>query len=164
MKFGENCCTLSTQLFAMKTASDILRQKPHTFNFVDPEARVSDALNLLNALNRSFLVVMHDNQFKGIFCEHNFVKNVAVKGWDPAICIVSDVITKDLPAVEIDTHVEEIIELMNLHHARYIPVFDGIRFEGVITLHNIMKIVLQSREEIFDLPIPDTARFERSIP
>jgi CBS domain-containing protein len=148
----------------MKTAADILRQKPHTFNFVDPGARVADALNLLNALNRSFLVVMHDKDFKGIFCEHDFVKNVAVRGWDPAICIVSDVMSKDLPAVELDTHVEEIIELMNLHHARYIPVFNGLAFEGVITLHNIMKMVLQSREEIFDLPIPDTARFERSIP
>jgi predicted transcriptional regulator len=140
-------------LHAMRTAADILRKKPRTFNFVDPGARVADALNLINALDRSFLIVMHDDAYKGIFCEHDFVKNVAVRGWDPAICIVSDVMHAELPVATLDTHVEEIISLLNIHHVNYIPVFDGHRFEGVITLHDVMDIALQCREEIFDHPL-----------
>jgi predicted transcriptional regulator len=142
---------------AMRTAADILRKKPHTFNFVDPGARVSDALNLINALDRSFLVVMKDDAFKGIFCEHDFVKNVAVRGWDPAICIVSEVMHAELPVATLDTHVEEIIGLLNTHHVNYIPVFDGHRFEGIITLHDVMDIALQCKEEIFDLPLKNIA-------
>jgi CBS domain-containing protein len=133
----------------MKTAADILKQKPHTFNFIEPGARVSDALNLMNCMNRSFLVVMHDDQYKGIFSEHDFIHNVAMAGLDAKTCLVKDVMGSDLPAVDMDTPMEDVLALMNAHHARYVPVFNGLVFEGVITLHNIIQLVLQNRELIF---------------
>ena len=133
----------------MKTAADILKQKPHTFNFIEPGACVADAMNLLNIMNRSFLVVMHEDQYKGIFCEHDYIHNVALRGWDPESCLVREVMSTNLPAVTMETPVEEVIELMSAHHARYVPVFDGLRFEGVITLHNIIKMLLQDREAVF---------------
>ena len=135
--------------FAMRTAADILKQKPHTFNFIEPGARVADAMNLLNIMNRSFLVVMHENQYKGIFSEHDYIHNVAMRGWDPETCLVKEVMSTNLPAVDMDTPIEDVLALMNAHHARYVPVFNGLMFEGVITLHNIVSLVLQNREQVF---------------
>jgi CBS domain-containing protein len=133
----------------MKTAADILKQKPHTFNFIEPGARVADALNLMNAMNRSFLVVMHDDQYSGIFSEHDFIHKVAMAGLEPEKVLVKEVMDVNLPTVDMDAPVEDVIALMNAHHARYVPVFSGLIFEGVITLHNLMNMVLQNREQVF---------------
>jgi CBS domain-containing protein len=134
----------------MKTAHDIISQKPHGFNYVEPEARVVDALNLLNAMNRSFLVVTDDGGYRGVFCERDYLRNVAIRGWDPNVVQVQDVMSTNFPTVAPDESIEHVMQLVNAHHARYVPVFDGHHFEGVITLHDLLRILVNEKEEVFD--------------
>jgi signal-transduction protein with cAMP-binding, CBS, and nucleotidyltransferase domain len=149
--------------FAMKIVSDILQQKPHSFNYIEPDALVEDALSLMNNLNRSFLIVMHERDFKGIFCEHDYIHNVALRGWDSATCKVEEVMTKDLPTVTPQDSVERVMQLMDAHHVRYVPVFSSFYFEGVITLHDIMHLVVENREQTFDLPLTMVSEHEYRI-
>jgi predicted transcriptional regulator len=132
----------------MKTAAEILRAKPRTFNFVAPATRVTDALQLLNSTNCSFLTVMEEGEFKGIFSEHNFVVNVAILGWDASSCDVKSVMNSSLPVADMDTPIEELVSLLDCHHIWYIPVFDGHRFEGVITVNDILQVMLRDREAL----------------
>jgi CBS domain-containing protein len=126
----------------MKKAADIVKNKPLPFNVVNPTVTVSEALQVLNAMNRTYLVVMDGADYRGIFSEHDYVKKVAMPGWDPATCTVEEVMNKNAPSVTPDTSLEEILALMNTHHARYIPVFEGYKFAGVITFHHIIKLML----------------------
>lgn len=134
----------------MITISSVLRLKPRPFNFIEPDARVADALNLLGAVNMSYLVVMHNQQFKGIFCEHDFCRNVAMRGWDPNVCTVQDTMTKDLPFVTPEDTLENCVRMFNAHHIFYIPVFDQYRFEGVITRGDVLRAMLRNGSVIFD--------------
>ncbi|HSC53053.1 MAG TPA: CBS domain-containing protein [Phnomibacter sp.] len=135
----------------MKTAADILLKQNAPNNYVAPDTLVSDALTLLNALNRIFLVVVDGDDFKGIFSEHDFVKNVAVRGWDANVCAVGEVMRMDFPMATMDTQIEDVIGLMHSHAVPYLPVFDGRHFEGVITLHDITALLIEYRETVFDL-------------
>jgi CBS domain-containing protein len=134
----------------MKTANDIICMKPHGFNIIDASAKVDDAINQLNTINRSFLVVMENGEYKGIFCERDYLHNVAWRGWDPQVVTVQDVMSTNLPMVSPGESVEHVMRIMNTHHARYVPVFDGHHFEGVITLHGILRILLKDKAEAFD--------------
>jgi predicted transcriptional regulator len=150
----------------MKTVAELLATKPNPFNFVEPDAKVIDALYLLNATNHSYLVVMHDQDYRGIFCERDFLRNVALRGWDPQTCNVEDVMTTGLPIVQPSDSVEHCMRLLNIHKTRYLPVFEHHHFLSVITVNDLLRCVLKNREEVFDFPgttITSEVQFSRWI-
>lgn len=135
----------------MKSAADILKAKSTDFNYISTGAMVSEALNLLSSMNCTFLIVMEEGEFRGVFSEHEFVKNVAIPGWDATVCAVRDVMMHAPPAANPYTTVEELVSLFDSHHTRYVPVFDGHRFEGIITVYDILHLLLQDREALSEL-------------
>lgn len=148
----------SSNPFAMTTAAAILRQKSTAFNYVHPQYNVLEAIRLLSSLNRSFLVVMEEGEYKGIFTEHALVQKMATPGWQAAEKTVADVVDTKLPAASIDSSRHEMMQLMISHHTRYLPVFDGYRFAGVISMNNLLKAMLYpsfSLEEFFASPRGD---------
>ena len=63
----------------MITVGNILEKKPPQFNSIESEALVIDALTMLSAVNLSYLVVLDDDNYKGIFCERDYCRNVVLK-------------------------------------------------------------------------------------
>lgn len=53
----------------MRTVKDMLNSKPVTFNSIEPDALVIDALQMLNSVNLSYLVVKKADEFKGFFAK-----------------------------------------------------------------------------------------------
>lgn len=47
----------------------MLNSKPVTFNSIEPDALVIDALQMLNSVNLSYLVVKKADEFKGFFAK-----------------------------------------------------------------------------------------------
>lgn len=142
----------------MTNAADILRQKSAAFNYVHPQYNALDAIRLLSSLNRSFLVVMDEGEYKGIFTEHALVQKMAAPGWQAADKTVADVMDTKLPAASVDSSRHEMMQLMISHHTRYLPVFDGYRFAGIISMNNLLKAMLSpsfSLEEFFASPRGD---------
>ena len=134
----------------MRTVKDILNSKPRTFNMIEPGARVIDALTMLNSVNLSYLIVKDGDQYKGIFCERDYSRNVILKGRSSANTKVKEVMTNDLPMVEGSDTVEHCMNLMISHKVRYILAYDDQQFSGVITIHDLLRQVLSNKEQVFD--------------
>ena len=135
----------------MRTVKDILESKAKTYNIVSPHTLVIDALSMLNAVNLSYLVVMDDNQYKGIFSERDYSRNVILKGRTSRSAAVQEVMTTDLPMVHLDQTVEHCMKTMILNKTRYLLAFDSDKnFAGVITIHDLLREVIANKEEIFD--------------
>lgn len=134
----------------MRTVRDVLASKNKPFNFITSAATVFDALQMLNTVNLSYLVVMDGEEFKGIFSERDYTRNVILKGRASKDTLVKDVMTTDLPVVELGDSVEYCMNLMNTRGARYLLVFDGERFQGVVTIHDLLRQVIANKEEVFD--------------
>jgi signal-transduction protein with cAMP-binding, CBS, and nucleotidyltransferase domain len=134
----------------MRTVKDILNSKPATYNIISPQALVIDALQMLNSVNLSYLIVMDNEEYKGIFCERDYSRNVILKGRSSATTKVNEVMTVDLPVVEITDTVEHCMNMMNLHKSRYLLAYDDQHFAGVITIHDLLRQVIISKEAVFD--------------
>lgn len=138
------------QIFFMRTVRDILANKQRSFNIIQSNALVINALNLLNSVNLSYLVVMDDDQYKGIFSERDYTRNVILKGRSSDSTRVRDVMTIDIPMVELNDSVEHCMNLMNSHKTRYLLAYDDQNFRGVITIHDVLRQVIANKEEVFD--------------
>jgi len=124
--------------------------KPISFNTIESNALVIDALQMLNTVNLSYLVVKKGDDFKGIFCERDYSRNVILKGRSSANTKVEEVMTIDLPMVDTADTVEHCMNLMISHKARYLLAYNDQDFAGVITIHDLLRQVISNKEAVFD--------------
>jgi signal-transduction protein with cAMP-binding, CBS, and nucleotidyltransferase domain len=134
----------------MRTVHDLLMSKPVSFNNIESNALVIDALQMLNSVNLSYLVVKKGDEFKGIFCERDYSRNVILKGRSSANTKVEEVMTTDLPIVDTADTVEHCMNLMISHKARYLLAYSDQDFAGVITIHDLLRQVISNKEAVFD--------------
>ena len=136
--------------YKMRTVKDVFNSKPSPSNFIDPGALIIDALNLLNSVNLSYLIVMDGVEYKGVFSERDYSRNVVLKGQSSSTTTVEEVMTTDLPVVGLNDSVEYCMNLMNTHKARYLVAFDNGNFAGVVTIHDLLRQVIGNKEDVFD--------------
>jgi CBS domain-containing protein len=134
----------------MRTVNDILNSKAKADNIIKPAALVIDALTMLDSVNLSYLVVMDAGEYKGIFCERDYSRNVILKGRTSASTTVGEVMTTDLPVVALNDTVEHCMNFMNTTKSRYLLAYDNKRFAGIITIHDLLRQVINNKEEVFD--------------
>lgn len=134
----------------MKIAQEVLWQKGSTNNFIEPDALVIDALNRLNEVDLSYLVVKEGEEVKGIFSERDYARKVALQGRSSANTKVKEIMTVNLPTVQVTDSLEACMNLLADRGRRYVLVMKGDKFEGVITIHDLLREVLLHGERALD--------------
>ena len=135
----------------MRTAKNILDSKSKAFNIVSPNTLVIDALSMLNSVNLSYLVVMEGEEYKGIFSERDYSRNVILKGRTSSSSTVREVMSVDFPVVHFTDTVEHCMNTMNTNKTRYLLAYDPQeKFAGVVTIHDLLRQVIANREDVFD--------------
>ena len=134
----------------MRTVANILQNKPPVFNTLDPDAKVIEALQLMNSVNLSYLVVKHGDEFDGIISERDYSRKVVLKGLHSSTCSVKDVMSTSLPTVNMQDTAEMCMQQFSTHKTRYVLAFDNNVFKGVITIHDILREAIENKEMVFD--------------
>lgn len=135
----------------MRTVQDILDSKAKPFNQVAPDTLVYDALNLLNTLNLSYLIVMDGSEYKGIFSERDYSRKVILKGRHSNSTKVEEVMSTDVPVVGLNDDIERCMHLMEQSKSRYLLAFgDQKHLLGVVTIHDIMRQIINHKADLFD--------------
>lgn len=134
----------------MQTVANILKTKENPSNIIAPTVLVIDALKKLISVNLSYLVVYEDGQFLGIFSERDYTRKLVLEGRSSRETIVRDVMTTELPEVDLSDTVEDCMYQMNTRGARYLAAFDGDQFVGIITIHDLLRAVLANKHDVFD--------------
>ncbi len=134
----------------MHTVESILKTKEKPTNIIEPSILVIEALQKLISVNLSYLIVFEGDEFKGIFSERDYTRNLVLKGRSSRDTYVQEVMTTDLPVVSLTDTVEDCMYRMNVRGARYLLVFYQDRFLGVVTIHDLLRQVIANKEDVFD--------------
>jgi predicted transcriptional regulator len=134
----------------MRTVDDLIASKPRPENIIKPDALVIDALHQLEQVNLSYLIVMDGDAYKGVFSEKDYSRNVVLKGRSSSSAHVQEVMTTDLPVVGPEETVEHCMNLMTRTKARYLVALDNGQFMGIITIHDLLRLILANKAEAFD--------------
>ena len=148
----------------MRSVANILMNKPPAFNFVDPDAKVIEALHIMNSVNLSYLVVCRGDTFFGIFSERDYSRNVILKGLHSDTCTVREVMSVSLPVIAMQDTVEKCMQLLNTHKTRYLIVFDHNQFKGIVTINDVLREAIENKEMVFDeLLLKETTEMQDKI-
>lgn len=134
----------------MRTVANILQNKPPVFNIIDSDAKVIEALQMMNSVNLSYLVVKKGDQFMGIISERDYSRKVVLKGLHSSTSSVKDVMSTTLPTVMMQDTAEMCMQQFSTYKTRYLLAFDNNDFKGVITIYDILREAIENKEMVFD--------------
>ncbi|MFC1587820.1 cyclic nucleotide-binding/CBS domain-containing protein [Planctomycetota bacterium] len=103
-----------------------------------PQTTVLEAAGKMQALDvGSILVVDDQDKILGIFTERDLTRRVVNARKDPAKTKISEVMSTPVTAVDIYSNITEVVKTLSKSKFRHLPIVDGQKAVGVLTLHSI---------------------------
>jgi CBS domain-containing protein len=125
--------------------SEILSHKGNVVWSVSPDATVLEAIQLMAEKNVGALLVSEDNRLVGVLSERDYTRKVALKGRSSKETPVRDIVSAKVISVSPDHTVEECMKLMTEHRIRHLPVVEGSRILGVISIGDLVNSIISQQ-------------------
>lgn len=133
----------------MKTVAEILNSKPdHSVHVISPEVPVLEAIRLMAEKNIGALVVTEGERVVGIVSERDYARKMILAGRSSAVTPVSAIMTSDVITVEPKANHEQCMQLMTDRHLRHLPVVDGGRLIGLLSIGDLVKNVIAEQQNL----------------
>jgi len=137
----------------MQTVSDLLKSKAKQQWSILPDASVFDALKLMAEKEIGAVMVMDKkDKVVGILTERDYARKIILHGKTSMKTKVKEIMTPaaKMYKVKPDTSVEDCMVLMTGKHIRHVPVFDGSKFVGVISIGDVVKSTISQKDLLID--------------
>lgn len=120
----------------------ILSQKGGGIYSIAPDATVFEAIQMMDSKNVGALLVMKGEQLAGIISERDYTRKVFLRGKRSRETMVNEIMSTDVFITRPQEAVEECLRLMTEKHIRHLPVIDGDKLIGVISIGDLVKHVI----------------------
>jgi CBS domain-containing protein len=120
----------------------ILSQKSDEIFSVSPETTVHDAVAMMDEKNVGALLVMKGDKLVGMLSERDYTRKVMLRGKKSADTKVSEIMSTNLTVTHPNEGVEECLRVMTDKRFRHLPVLDGEKVVGVISIGDLVKHVI----------------------
>ncbi|WP_372841722.1 CBS domain-containing protein [Phaeovulum sp.] len=133
----------------MAFARDILASKGTEVHCLGPDDKVLEALKLMASQNVGSVIITEGDAVIGIFTERKYAREVFLKGRAAPNTPIRDVMETEVLSVSPDDSVETCMAMMSDRRIRHLPVIKEGRLEGIISIGDLMKSIIDARE--FDI-------------
>ena len=127
------------------TISEILARKGNTVWSISPDATVFEAILMMAEKNVGALLVTENNKLVGIISERDYSRKVIVKGKASKTTAVKEILSSQVIHVSPSHTVEECMRLMTDHHFRHLPVLDGDKIAGIISIGDLVTWIISAQ-------------------
>jgi len=134
----------------MYTVKNILEEKGHEVWTVSPEVKVITALELMREKSVGALVVIFDDKIVGILSERDYARKVILRGKSSIETPVKEIMTFQVHNVGLDTPAEECMALMSQKRVRHLPVLDGGKLVGIVSIGDVVKSIISKHSNTID--------------
>jgi len=134
----------------MKTAfpiSSLLHHKTSAVWTVSPDSTVFDAIRLMAEKNIGALPVLAaEGRIVGIFTERDYTRKVALQGKSSKETHVREIISREIVTVTPEDSVEDCMRLMTERRVRHLPVVDGVKLVGIISIGDLVNWIISTQD------------------
>jgi CBS domain-containing protein len=130
-----------------ETVRSVLKAKGGAVWSVLPETSVYDALLSMAEKDLGALIVVAEGRLVGVFSERDYARKIILHGKSSKDTIVREVMTSPVVTVTPEQNVQECMTIMTRHRIRHLPVLDGDRLEGVISIGDLVNSIISAQAE-----------------
>ena len=131
----------------MKTLKQLLEAKGREVYTIEPGARVFDALKMMADKGVGALMVTEGGRIAGVISERDYARKVILHGKSSQELQVRDIMTSKVITVHPGQSVEECMALMTEKRIRHLPVTEGERLIGVLSIGDLVKEVIAAQQQ-----------------
>jgi CBS domain-containing protein len=131
----------------MSQVKHLLESKGSTVFSIAPDAPVLEAIKHMAEHRVGALLVMRGDQLVGVMSERDYARKVILQGRSSSQTAVSDIMSSEPLTVGPDTDVFDCMRLCTDSRIRHLPVVDGTRVIGVISIGDLVKAVIDAQAE-----------------
>jgi len=134
----------------MITIRQLLDQKGPEIVSIHPDAMVFDAIAKMADNNIGSLVVIEREGLVGIITERHYARNVVLKGKTSPTTPVREIMEKNVVTIRPEQRVEECMALMTAKRVRHLPVMEGGKLVGIISIGDLVKSIISGQRFVID--------------
>ena len=129
----------------MVRIGDIIRGR-NLFS-VQVDQSVADVARRMAELRVGAILVLENDELRGLFSERDLMTRVGVERRDPESTPVRSVMSVDLATIEECSTLDEALECMTQHSCRHLPVMSGGKVTGFLSMRDVMWFDLAQKTE-----------------
>ena len=134
----------------MTTVRQMLEHKGRAVYSVGPDDPVLTAIRMMAEQHVGALLVMRDGELVGIISERDYARKVILLGRSSSETPVWQIMTSPVITVSLATSVADCMHIVTDRRIRHLPVLDGRRVVGVISIGDLVKAVLEDQQQTIE--------------
>ena len=124
----------------------ILNQKSDEVFSISPDATVFEAIEMMDAKNVGALLVIKQERLVGVISERDYTRKVVLRGKRSREAKVAEIMSTNVFTTHPREGVDECLRIMTDKHIRHLPVLDGDKVVGVISIGDLVKHVISCQQ------------------
>ena len=133
-----------------ETIASILRNKGGEIWSVHPDETVYDAIALMADKGIGALLILSEGKLVGVFSERDYARKIILQGRSSKTTSVREIMTGDPITVTPDHTIDECMRIITHHRVRHLPVMDGDKLLGVISIGDLVNAIIAAQAQTID--------------
>lgn len=130
----------------MDTVRKLLQAKGGELWSIGPDDSVYDAIRSMAEHGCGALAVMQGDDLIGIISERDYARKVILAERSSKSARVREIMTSDVITARLDDKVEACLSRMTEKRVRHLPVMDGKRVAGMVSIGDLVKAIIARQQ------------------
>ena len=134
----------------MTSVKQILQGKGHDVWSIGPEASVYDAIAMMADKEVGALAIVDADLLVGVLSERDYARKVVLQGRSSKGTKIKDIMTTRVAYARPGQSVEECMAIMTEKRIRHLPVMDGDKLLGMISIGDLVKAIIEEQQHVIE--------------
>lgn len=130
--------------------SSVLANKSPKLWTASPDDTVFHTIETMSERNVGALPVIEDEKLIGIISERDYTRSVILRGHSSHETVVRSIMTSSVITISAGDSVAKSLQTMTEKHVRHLPVMDGDKLVGIVTIGDLVKWIISAQNTLID--------------